>query len=321
MRRRAGALALTLLLAGCGNSSPTDHLNSFEEVGDALGCLQLINAGPETTDILNNKYCTLPNRSAESVGQATILQYDDQESRDKSVKAGVVLGASYLLLNKEWAISGEVSDLMLMKSKLGGGELRQVLPEESPPPVEEEDAPESVEPTTEVEGPKLVPFGSSATSGGEEVKIDRLRCDEEKKAEFVSCRETNLGKIAPNPDYDGDASGDVPEFLAAKAESGDEFYLVAVEWKNAGKKPIRAGAFGTLVTAGGAEFESDSVYEQILTQNTKGNEDVDTTETFNPGKGFRIILCYAIPKGTKVVSVNWGLDVDGEAPKYTLAVK
>ena len=68
------------------------------------------NADPETTDIKNNKYCLL-EQPAQPQSSVTVYEFADLARRDKSLRAGIVQGQSFLVLSDTWSLSGDVQDL------------------------------------------------------------------------------------------------------------------------------------------------------------------------------------------------------------------
>ena len=287
--------------------------DTFEKIGDAIGCLSLSNSDAETTDIKENKYCTLEKSAVPDEGSVTVYEYADLTHREKSVRAGVIQEQSFLILSDTWSVSGDVRNLRMIKAQLGVGELRSAAPEQPTGPGTI--SPGDGEPTDT--GSNLavpVAFGESVTLNGEKVQVDRIYCNAigdnqkpNKDKPFKSCRKYSLT----------DSYGDT-----TSAPRGDQFYLVAFRWKNVSKKPIEATSFGTLVTKYGTEYALDDEQSTTLTSNARGNADIDPNGTLNPGKSHRILLAYPIPKGSKVKAIHWGAeDYTDDPPAYALAVK
>jgi len=297
---------------GTGAGSTEPEYNSFEEISAKLGCQSLISEEKMNSHVLENKVCVLPDLSQGGIG---IFHFADAAQRDATMKALSVEGAaSFLTLSDNWMLVGNTDDVVTARDKLGAGEIQtpeQGMSTASP----SEESPADV---------VKVPPGESATYKGEQARLGKVHCGFTEATNKLSdsCRVTNLGKIVWNTEWGGknDPEYKLPEYLDAKAPKGDEFYVVAFRWKNVGKKPISPSSFGTLVTATGSEYESEDEYQYTLTQNARGNENVEVGGTFNPGKGYRQILVYTLPKGTKVASINWGIN-DLGVPTYTFEVK
>jgi hypothetical protein len=303
--------------AGCSGGSPapstasttaTPVYDTFEKIGDAIGCLSLSNSEPETTDIQANKYCSLEHPSQKS-GGVTIYQYADVAHRDKSLKAGLVYQQSYLVLSDTWTISGDIRDLQMNKASLGTGDLRSAEPEPEPSGndgVGEGDPEDPLE-----DGAKTVPPGKSATYHGEKVQSGKIYCNsidgrKNQNQQFDSCRETSIEDNSETK----------------KAGKGREYYLVACRWKNVSKEPVTPSDFGTLVTADGTEYAAKDDLSDTLTNGARGNDDFSTYNEMNPGTTGRILLCYSIPKGTKVKAVHWGIDTyQDNYPAYAFTVR
>jgi len=313
------ALSTLTVFAGCSKGDSSDAgvasttaapvYDSFEKIGNAIGCLSLANSQPETTDIKDNKYCNLEKPTQES-GGVTIYEYADVARRDKSLKAGLVYEQSYLVLSDQWAISGGVSDLRTIKAALGRGDLRTAEP--GTPSTEGGGIGPGEEEETLDGDAEVVPFGKSVTYENERVQPGKIYCGGlngggDANKQFDSCR---------FPDYT-DQYDDT-----TKAPKGQEFYLVAFAWKNVGKRPITPTDFGTLVTSEGLEYAAEDEISDDLTSSARGNENFDTSSDQNPGTTGRILLSYAVPKGTKVDKVHWGFDSAFEGPPaYALKVK
>jgi hypothetical protein len=315
----AAAVPLLLLVGACTSDDPSQvpaaesQYNSFEEISAKLGCESLIAEEKMDSHVLENKVCVLPALSEGGIG---IFQFADATQRDATIQSQSTGGStsSYLVLSDTWMLAGNSDDVVTARDKLGAGEVRTPDPSTTGGSPTEESLPDVIK----------VPVGKSATFKGEQVRLDKIRCGVKPTNKLSdSCRMTNLGKIVSNPEWGGknDPNYELPEYIDAKAPKGDEFYLVAFRWKNVGKKPIYPSSFGTLVTATGSEYEAEEEYQYTLTRDASGNQGIDTTDEFNPGKGYRQILVYTIPKGTKVASINWGLDDFDNTPTYTFAVK
>lgn len=311
------ALALTACSSGNGGApaaSPSTAaapvLDSFEKIGDGIGCLSLGNQEPETTDIANNKYCTLEHPTQEG-GGVTVYEYVDAAHRDKSIKAGLVYEQSFLVLNDNWSVSRDVKDLRKIKAVFSTGELRTAEPDGSStkhggsgvgPGDSEETFDEAV----------VVPLGKSVTYQDERVQLGKIFCNslaggKNQNEKFDSCRLTTT--------TDGFGG-------KARAPKGKEFFMVAFRWKNVGKVPVEPSDFGTLVTDKGLEYAADDDLSSGATNTARGNDDFNTSSDMNPGTEGRILLVYTIPKKTKVKRINWGLDdSSNETPAYALAVK
>ncbi|WP_375431359.1 DUF4352 domain-containing protein [uncultured Friedmanniella sp.] len=311
-------MAALIALAGCsGGGSPAPSLttsaapayDNFQTIGDAIGCLSLINSDPETTDIKDNKYCNLEHPTQKG-GGVTVYEYADVARRDKSLKAGLVFEQSFLVLSDTWAINGEVKDLRKIKAVLGTGELRTAEPDASPR-ADSGVEPGDDEPTLDIDDATLVSLGKSATYQGQRVQAGKVYCNDLKGSkdpnrQFDSCRLSSLS--------DG--------YEDHKAPKGQEFYLVAFRWKNTGNEPVAPSDFGNLVTDKGVEYADETELSDSATTNARGNEDFSTSGEMNPGTSGRILLCYAIPKGTKVAKIYWGLDDYSEGlAAYALEVK
>jgi hypothetical protein len=326
-RKRLVVLLPLLLLPGAGCSSGTQPqptaattptptvqaalYDTFEKIGDAVGCLSLSNSDAETTDIKDNKYCALEKSAVPDGGTVTVYEYADKIHRDKSIKAGVLQDQSFLLLSETWSLSGDVRDLRRIKALLGDGELRSADPEEPTGPGTVRSG-EKEEPLDSLGDAEPVAFGKSVTLDGEQVQSGKIYCNDigdkaNQNKQYDSCRQSTLD----------DSYGDT-----TRAPKGDEFFLVAFRWKNVGKKPIEAKSFGTLVTQDGTEYELNENQSTALTRDARGNANVDMNGKINPGKAHRILLAYTIPKGTKVKAINWGAeDYTDDPPVYALAVK
>jgi len=319
-RKMFAVITVLLLLAGAGcspdkppqSAASASLYDTFEKIGDAIGCLSMSNAEAETTDIKENKYCALEKSAAPEGGTVTVYEYADKTHQDKSVRAGVIQEQSFLLLSETWSLSGDVRDLRRIKAQLGDGELRSAAPEKST-------GPGTVAPGEEEEsldGYSAVPvqLGESVTLNGEKVQVGKIFCNtlpgenqQNQNKQFNSCRTSRLI----------DSYGDT-----TKATRGDEFFLVAFRWKNVSKGPIEATPFGTLITKDGTEYGLDTEQSTTLTSTARGNADIDMNGAINPGKSHRILLAYTIPKGTKVKAIHWGAeDYTDEPPAYALAVK
>ena len=297
--------------AASAPTSAAPAYDTFEKIGDGIGCLSLGNSEPETTDIAANKYCTLEHPTEES-GGVTVYQYSDVAHRDKSLKAGLVYEQSYLVLSDTWAIAGDVRDLRKIRATLGTGDLRAPAADPSPSAGDEGVGPGDEGEDATVDGAKKVPLGKSATYHGERVQVGKVYCNavdsSSKNAtdEFDSCR---LSELADDSD----------EYHAPK---GQIYYLVAFRWKNISKAPVEPSDFGTLVTTDGTEYAADSDLTDSLTQAARGNDDFSTSSDMNPGTTGRILQVYSIPKTTKVASVHWGLDdYSPDDPAFALAVR
>jgi hypothetical protein len=281
--------------------------DSFEKIGDAVGCLALNNSDPETTDIAGNKYCTLEHPTVEGMG-VTVYQYADVVRRDKSLKAGLVYEQSFLVLNDNWAISGDPRDLRKIRATVGQGDLRTAEAEKPSTEGSGVGPGEAEEEQTFDGDAEVVPFGKSVTYQNERVQAGKIYCGDD-DTQFDSCR---------FPSYTDQYED------TTKAPKGQEFYVVAFTWKNVGKAPLEASDFGTLVTKEGLEFAADETLSDSITDTARGNEDAgfDTSSDMNPGTKGRIILAYAVPKGTKVDKIHWGIDsVNTGPPAYAIKVK
>jgi hypothetical protein len=322
-RHKTFAAIVSLLLlagAGCSSDEPPPSAASvplydtFEKIGDAIGCLSMSNSEAETTDIKENKYCTLEKSAVPDGGSVTVYEYADLTHREKSVRAGVIQQQSFLILSETWSLSGDVRDLRMIKAELGVGDLRFAAPEKPSGPGSI--GPGGGDEPTGTDGNEAVPvtFGNSVTLKGEKVQADRIYCnaigDNQKpnrNKPFKSC-----GKFSLTDSY-GDTT---------RAPRGDRFFLIAFRWKNVSKKPITATSFGTLVTKDGTEYALDEEQSTTLTSNARGNADIDPSGTLNPGKSHRILLAYPIPKAAKAKAIHWGAEAyTDEPPAYALAVK
>jgi hypothetical protein len=321
LARKAAALAtvplLSLTLASCSNDKPpapaasaSPQYTSFEAIGDKIGCLSMANYDPETTDIQENKTCLLEH-PVQQYGSITIYQYADVARRDKALKAGITQGQPFLVLSDTWALSGDVRDLRKAKAIMGAGELRTA--EADPPGGSGSVGPGSDEPPADGGEAEVVPFGKAVTFDAEQVQVGKIYCNavgqsgSDPDKQYSSCRLTR---------YE-DSLDEVH-----RAAKGEEYFFVAFRWKNVGKAPVDPTPFGTLVTRDGLEFEQDESLSSDLTENARGNQDFDTDSKVNPGKSGRILLAYAIPKGTKVKGVHWGLEEFSDAPPlYQLEVR
>jgi len=161
------------------------------------------------------------------------------------------------------------------------------------------------------EGPKTVPLGKAATYQGEKVQVGKVYCNgldrgKNQNQQFDFCRDTSL---------DDDLG------TTHKAGKGREYYTVAVRWKNVSKEPITPSDFGTLITADGSEYAAESDLSDALTNSARGNDNFSTYNQMNPGTSGRILLCFSIPRGTKVKAIHWGIDTYGDYPAYALAVR
>jgi hypothetical protein len=312
------SFTLLLLAGACTNDrtpqATAPEYDSFEDISEKLGCESLVAEEKMNSHVLENKVCMLPALSDGGIG---IFQFADTSQRDAFMQSPNTEGGapSFLVLSDTWVLLGNADDVVTAHEKLGAGEVRTPEPDTSSASPSQPDLPDVIR----------VPAGESATYKGEQVQLDKVNCAFPKSTNKLSdsCRVTNLGKIVWNTEWGGENDPDykLPEYLDAKAPKGDEFYVVAFRWKNVGKKPIYPSSFGNLITATGSEYEAESEYQDTLTQKARGNEDIDTSVKFNPGKGYRQILVYSIPKGTKVASIDWGFDEFDDTPAYTLEVR
>ena len=87
------------------------------------------------------------------------------------------------------------------------------------------------------------------------------------------------------------------------------------------KEPITPSDFGTLITADGNEYAAESDLSDALTNSARGSDNFSTYSQMNPGTNPRILLCFSIPRGTKVKAIHWGIDTYGDYPAYALAVR
>lgn len=256
-RLTATAIALALVpaaaAAGCSaNAGPAastpapPRYDSFEKIGASVGCLSMSKADPETTDIKNNKYCLL-EQPAQPQSSVTVYEFADLARRDKSLRAGIVQGQSFLVLSDTWSLSGDVQDLTNIHTALGAGELRSVKPEKpaSAGTVGAADD-EAMHGPHE---PEVIPLGKSVTYNDERVQVSKVYCNTlggegRSDKQFDSCRKSSY-----RDQYD----------TLVQAPKGDVLFIVAVRWKNVGKKPIQPTGFGTLVTADDVEYELNDV--------------------------------------------------------------
>jgi hypothetical protein len=313
-----------LLLSACASDipAPAPRYDSLEKVSAATGCVKVLDiAEVPLNGVVSQNICTQDKGDA-----FTILRYVDASARDRLVSAGEQEnGYSYLVLNDVWAVQGLGDDIVALRNKLGDGELR--TPDEAATASPDPTATPSVDCTTadqqtwtkycsgeEGNSPNAtaIPLGKTATDNGEQVRIDKVYCND--RAQRV------LRKVKSNPRYGSekyDPNYNLPPYIDVKASKSEEFCVIAVEWKNVGKKPQTSSSFGSLVTSNGTEY-NENEYGGSLTNASNADPSFSAGAEFNPGKGYRMVLSYTVPKGSRAVSVNWGSNDYTQAAKYTL---
>jgi hypothetical protein len=116
----------------------------------------------------------------------------------------------------------------------------------------------------------------------------------------VKCGLTSITNGADNPEWRG--GDEVPEYLPAKPEIGDEFCVTYWSWTNVGKGPASTGDAGDLLI-GDERFAMD---DESLSSNTGKDQlgkDWANTVDINPRKSTRTLNVYAVPVGSTARAV------------------
>lgn len=132
----------------------------------------------------------------------------------------------------------------------------------------------------------------------------------------VECGLTVLKKAASNPEWQG--GDEVPRFIDAKPEDGQEFCRMDASLKNVGKTPgTSAQGFGNLVTDQG-EFQASSDDEEYASNLTEVEE--LKTGPFNPGSTAKVIMTWQVTAGAKPAAVLFPDTTVYSGPTHSIAV-